>query len=105
MKKLFPLIAFCLQFALLHAQSKSIIDFENYNPPSSLVVPEHIVTKAKYPFIDIHNHQSGMSPQDLSGLVKVMDTLNMTVMANLSGSSGDELKRSVTTIRSTAPKR
>jgi predicted TIM-barrel fold metal-dependent hydrolase len=87
------------------AQTKSAIDFESYNPPSSLVVPQHIVTKSKYPFIDIHNHQNDMSPQKLSELVKIMDTLNMAVMNNLSGSSGDNLQRSVANIAATAPKR
>lgn len=59
--------------------------FEEYNPPSTLVVPEHPVTKAKYPFIDVHNHQFGMPTQDLSELVGEMDKLNMAVMINLSG--------------------
>jgi predicted TIM-barrel fold metal-dependent hydrolase len=61
------------------------ISFEEYNPPSTLVVPEHIITSAKYPFIDVHNHQSRMPTQDLSEVVKEMDKLNMAVMVNLSG--------------------
>jgi uncharacterized protein len=61
------------------------MSFEEYNPPSTLVVPEHIVTRAKYPFIDVHNHQFGMPTQDLSLLVAEMDKLNMAVMVNLSG--------------------
>src|SRR5690606_39807566 len=28
------------------------MDFEAYDPPSTLVVPEHLVSRAKYPFID-----------------------------------------------------
>src|SRR5215216_5839047 len=96
---------FSLIISLAFAQQKSNIDFETYNPPSSLVVPQHIVTKAKYPFIDIHNHQNNMSPDALRDLVKIMDTLNMAVMNNLSGGWGDNLKRSVDNIKSTAPKR
>ena len=61
------------------------MDFEEYEPPSTLIVPEHIVTKAKYPFIDVHNHQFNMPEQDLSELVADMDKLNMAVMVNLSG--------------------
>ena len=95
----------CFIVTTLFAQSKSNIDFESYNPPSSLVVPKHIVTKAKYPFIDIHNHQNNMSPEALKGLVKIMDTLNMAVMNNLTGSWGDNLKRSVDNIKNTEPKR
>ena len=61
------------------------IDFETYNPPSSLVVPEHKLTRAKYPFIDIHNHQTNMPKQDIPKLLRQMDSLNMAVMVNLSG--------------------
>ena len=61
------------------------MEFETYNPPSTLVVPEHPVTKARYPFIDVHNHQFGMPTQNLSELVAEMDKLNMAVMINLSG--------------------
>ena len=89
----------------MSAQQKSNIDFETYNPPSSLIVPQHVVTKSKFPFIDIHNHQNNMSPQKLQELAKIMDTLNMAVMINLSGSSGDNLKKSADNIRSTAAKR
>ena len=61
------------------------IDFETYNPPSSLMVPEHRVTKAKYPFIDVHNHQYNMPSQNIQALLTQMDSLNMKVMVNLSG--------------------
>jgi predicted TIM-barrel fold metal-dependent hydrolase len=105
MKKIILGFSFCMAIFTVAAQTKSTIDFETYNPPSSLVVPQHVVTKAKFPFIDIHNHQNNMSPQHLQELVKVMDTLNMAVMNNLSGSSGENLKKSVDNIRSTAPKR
>jgi predicted TIM-barrel fold metal-dependent hydrolase len=61
------------------------VSFEEYDPPSTLVVPEHIVTRAKYPFIDVHNHQFRMPGQDLAEVVAEMDKLNMAVMVNLSG--------------------
>ena len=46
-----------------------------------------------------------MSPQKLGDLVKIMDTLNMAVMVNLSGSSGDNLKNSISNIKTATPKR
>ncbi|MGC4020909.1 MAG: amidohydrolase family protein [Cyclobacteriaceae bacterium] len=61
------------------------MDFEEYDPPSSLVVGEHRLTRAKFPFIDIHNHQGSMDSGDLSKLIADMDKLNMAVMNNLSG--------------------
>lgn len=85
------------------------MDFESYDPPSSLVVPEHHLTRAKFPFIDIHNHQGNMNSGDLSGLVAEMDKLNMGIMVNLSGrgfrSSGDHLERSIENIKKQYPNR
>lgn len=86
-------------------QSTPKMDFETYNPPSTLVVSEHPVGKAKFPFIDVHNHQFGMADMDLSRLTKQMDDLNMKVMVNLSGQSGETLKRSVVNIKTNQPKR
>jgi len=63
------------------------MDFEKYEPTSTLVVPEHKPTKAKFPFIDVHSHQWNMPTQDIPALLKEMDQLNMRVMVNLSGRS------------------
>ena len=52
------------------------LTFEEYNPPSTLVVPGKEVKRAKFPFIDVHGHQFRMATQDLSELIKAMDTLN-----------------------------
>src|SRR5450432_4750711 len=65
------------------------MDMESYNPKSTLVVPEHLIKKAKYPFIDVHNHQWDMPNQDLRSLLADMDRLNMVAMVNLSGRGGD----------------
>ena len=81
------------------------MDFETYNPPSTLVVPEHKIAKAKFPFIDVHNHQFEMPDMDLGVLIREMDKLNMKVMVNLSGQSGDLIKKSVANIREHYPKR
>lgn len=62
-----------------------LVPFQDYDPPSTLVVPEHPVRRAKFPFIDVHNHQWQMPTQDLDALVAEMDALNMAVMVNLSG--------------------
>lgn len=85
------------------------MDFEDYDPPSSLKVEEHRLTRAKFPFIDIHNHQGNWNTADLSGLIKEMDKLNMGMMINLSGrgfrSSGDHLEKSVDNIQKQFPNR
>ncbi len=89
----------------IHAQSIEKMDFETYRPLSTLVVPGHVLTKAKFPFIDVHNHQFGMPTMNLAGLIKDMDRLNMKVMVNLSGESGDRIVKSVENIRQNFPKR
>ncbi|UBM59081.1 amidohydrolase family protein [Marinilongibacter aquaticus] len=62
------------------------VTFEEYNPKSTLVVDKHFPYHARYPFIDVHNHQFGMDTQErLDELVSTMDTLNLAVMVNLSG--------------------
>jgi uncharacterized protein len=66
------------------------MDMESYHPKSTLVVPEHLIKKAKYPFIDVHNHQWDMPNQDLKSLLADMDGLNMVAMVNLSG-RGEEI--------------
>jgi predicted TIM-barrel fold metal-dependent hydrolase len=87
------------------AQSQEKMDFEKYNPISTLVVSEHKVTKARFPFIDVHCHQESMPSMDLSGLIKEMDKLNMKVMVNLSGRSGNSIVQSAKNIKDNYPKR
>ena len=61
------------------------ISFMNYDPPSTLRVPEHLLARARYPFVDVHNHQFGLDEAKLREVVAAMDAMNMAVMVNLSG--------------------
>ncbi len=72
-----------------------VMDVEEYEPISTLKVQEHLLTRAKFPFIDVHNHQFTMPVQNLDKLVKDMDDLNMSVMVNLSGFRGKYLEWSL----------
>ncbi|MCB0521084.1 MAG: amidohydrolase family protein [Lewinellaceae bacterium] len=89
------LLLLCLLPITLFAQQNGPLDirmdFESYDPPSTLVVPEHIVTKAKFPFIDVHSHQWRMDTANLDQLVGEMDAMNMGIMVNLSGRGGRTL--------------
>ncbi len=79
---------FLLNSVFMMAQEKPLemkMDFEEYDPPSTLVVEEHHLTRSKFPFIDIHNHQFNMNTSDFKELISRMDELNMAVMVNLSG--------------------
>jgi len=73
----------------------NVMDIEEYEPISTLQVQEHLLTRAKFPFIDVHNHQFTMPVQNLDELVKDMDDLNMSVMVNLSGFRGKYLEWSL----------
>jgi predicted TIM-barrel fold metal-dependent hydrolase len=81
------------------------LTFEEYNPTSTLVVPGKVIKRAKFPFIDVHGHQYRMATQDLTPVINAMDTLNMAIMVNLSGRSGDQLKQAVTNAETNFPNR
>ena len=85
--------------------SQDDLSFEEYNPKSTLVVPENLVTRAKYPFIDIHSHQFRMVDQDLSELISDMDAMNMGIMINLSGGSGERLQKALNNVKDNYPNR
>jgi len=95
----------CLLPLLTYAQNRPEIDtslhmdFEEYDPPSTLVVPEHHVTSAKFSFIDVHSHHWRMAEQDLDLLIRQMDSLNMKVIVNLSGQGGLKLKNIMDNVR------
>ena len=68
------------------------IDWESYDPPSTLVVQEHPIKRAKYPVIDIHSHHWKMGPDRLEELILQLDTINVAVTVNLSGRNSVTLK-------------
>ena len=81
------------------------MDIEDYDPISTLKVDENIITKSKYPFIDVHNHQFDMPLKDLTQLVQEMDSLNMAFMVNLSGFRGIYFDKSIQNINENYPNR
>lgn len=95
---------FCCSVGSACAQQKSM-DFEKYDPVSTLKVPAHLVNRAKFPFIDVHNHQWNLSEEGIPGIMKDMDKMNMAVMVNLSGGNGSKLKSMVENVRAAAPRR
>lgn len=99
----FPVLLLLITSFSCTAQQK--IDFETYNPPSTLVVPKHPISKAKFPFIDVHNHQFQMGSMDLNTLTTEMDKMNMKVMVNLSGGNGAQLKQMIDNAKTNKPGR
>ena len=89
--------------ALATAQTMSI---EEYQPKSTLVVPEHPVDRAKYPVIDVHSHhRANTTAERLAEILKEMDALNLRVLVNLSGGSGARLKQTVDNFTGRHPER
>lgn len=70
-----------------------------------LKVPGREITRAKYPFIDVHNHQRRHSPTSLEAVVREMDAMNMAIMVNLSGGHGQGLRDQVALNERVAPGR
>lgn len=82
-----------------------VMTIEEYEPRSTLVVPQTRIERARFPFIDVHNHQrASMTPDELAGLVADMDRINMRLMVNLSGGTGERLRQNVR-LFSAAPNR
>ena len=82
------------------------MNIEEYEPRSTLVVPHSKVSRARYPFIDVHSHQYAlMSPERLDELVAEMDAMNMRILVNLSGRWGERLKAGVRNMKGRYGKR
>ncbi len=96
MKRFFPAVLMVTISIFTFGQNNEPLDikmdFEAYDPPSTLVVEEHYLTSSKYPFIDVHSHHWDMEKADLSVLIREMDSLNMMINVNLSGRGGKLLK-------------
>jgi uncharacterized protein len=75
-------------------------NIREYRPHTTLVVPQHTVPRAKFPVIDIHSHQpTPMSGEQFETLAASMDPLNLKVLVNASGATGDRLVQSIAAIK------
>lgn len=81
----------------------SILD---YRPRSTLVTPEHIVQKAKYPVIDYHGHPQDLinSAEGLARLGRALDSINVRVMIAADVLSGARLQQALDAIRASGMK-
>jgi predicted TIM-barrel fold metal-dependent hydrolase len=71
-----------------------------YKPTPRLIVPQHPVPRAKFPVIDIHSHHATpIKPERLEEVVKAMDRLNLKLLVNLSGGSGEKLRQGLEVIK------
>jgi predicted TIM-barrel fold metal-dependent hydrolase len=76
-----------------------------YKPKSTLVVPEHMVQRARFPVIDIHGHPPQFSsPEAVKNVVNLMSPLNLQVMVQTNGQSGEGLAQSLRSIQASGLK-
>jgi predicted TIM-barrel fold metal-dependent hydrolase len=89
--------------AAASAQSMSVKD---YQPRSTLKVPAHPISRAKFPFIDVHAHiWRPLLAKEQDSLVGEMNAMNLAVQVNLSGGSGDTLAGRLANLRAHYPGR
>jgi predicted TIM-barrel fold metal-dependent hydrolase len=82
-----------------------IPNIRDYKPKSTLIVPEHPVPRAKFPVIDVHSHQpTPMSPAQMDQVVASMDRLNLQLLVNSTGASGERLQQSIAAFRASKHK-
>ena len=75
----------------------SIID---YKPRTTLVVPEHPVPRAKFPVVDMHGHPPTLdNAETIREVVAAMDDLNLQMIIQTRGSSGDRLTGQIEAVR------
>jgi predicted TIM-barrel fold metal-dependent hydrolase len=71
-----------------------------YQPRSTLVVPEHPVPRAKFPVVDFHGHPPNLaSAENIQRVVAAMDALNIQVMVQANPSSGERLQQQIAAVR------
>jgi uncharacterized protein len=80
-------------------QKQQTPTIDEYQPKSTLVTKEHKIERAEFPFIDIHSHHWNPTAEEVDRLVKEMDSINLRVMVNLSGGTGEQLKNTVAVMK------
>ncbi|MEO5826838.1 MAG: amidohydrolase family protein [Gemmatimonadales bacterium] len=71
-----------------------------YHPKSRLVVPEHPMPRAKYPAVDVHGHPPLLDDAaTIRQVLAAMDSLNIGVMVQAIGTSGERLTRQVGAVK------
>jgi len=71
-----------------------------YKPESTLVVPENMVARAKFPVVDFHGHPPTLDNAEAIGqVIAAMDELNLQVMVQARGSQGERLTNQIEAVR------
>ncbi len=96
------LVASTLAPVVISAQTMTV---DEYHPKSTLVVPEHPLTRSRFPFIDVHSHHRTPGPERVDTIIAAMEAVNMAVMVDLSGGTGEALVQSIEALKGRYPDR
>jgi predicted TIM-barrel fold metal-dependent hydrolase len=74
-------------------------NIREYKPRSTLVVPEHLVPRAKFPVVDVHGHPPSLTgPGVVNEIGDSMSPLNLQVMVNANSTPSAQLSSSLAAI-------
>ncbi len=64
------------------------ISLDEFRPRAELRTEEHLLTRAKYPCVNVHSHPDKLSDDEVAEMVHVMDESNIAVSVSLDGQAG-----------------
>jgi Tat protein secretion system quality control protein TatD with DNase activity len=71
---------------MVSATAEVDLRLSDFHPHSSLVVPEHVVERPRFPVIDYHNHLDSTDPRDV---LEIMDACGVEHVVNITMQVGD----------------
>jgi len=78
---------------------------DEFRPRSQLRVPQHRLTRAKFPCVNVHFHPEKLSAAELDEHVQVMDDANIAVSVSLDGRIGTKFGEHLASLTARHPKR
>jgi predicted TIM-barrel fold metal-dependent hydrolase len=71
------------------------IFLDEFRPQPQLKTEEHILTRAKFPCVNVHTHPGRLTDGQIAEMVKTMDEANIAVSVSLDGLTGPRLSRHI----------
>lgn len=67
------------------------IYLDEFRPKAELRAEEHLLTRAKFPCVNVHTHPDSLPDDEVAEMVQVMDSSNIAVSVSLDGKAGPKL--------------
>jgi predicted TIM-barrel fold metal-dependent hydrolase len=81
------------------------IYLDEFRPTQSLRVEEHLLSRAKFPCVNVHTHPFSLGDDELDEMVRVMDAANIACSVSLDGRAGPEFPEHFQRLTSRHPDR